>query len=115
MSAEKPPWWFERTTYHLPMFLYRFRKSTRSDAPYAFPDSVETQLRQRFAAIEDIESALRRFHVDYIWQGPYERDVGIDSLDNERNVEIAFENGRVRIYRVLNNEAFAPKTENTIR
>ena len=101
MAVEAPPWWYERTTIHNVLFHKRFRKLGGTDKFYVFPDSVKADLRRRFAEVSDPEAAFRRFRVDYLWQGPYERAMGIDSLESARNVELAFEVGRVRIYRVL--------------
>jgi len=108
LAREETPWWFERTTIHNVLYHWTYRKMGPGGAYYQFPDSVKADLMARFNAIDDPEAALRRYRVDYIWQGPYERAIGIDSLDTVRNVELAFESGRVRIYRILDN----PYTEN---
>ena len=100
-SAEAPPWWFERTTIHNTLYHKTYRTWGPGGGWYVFPDSVAAGLLSAFRSIGDPDSALRRYRVDYIWQGPYERAVGIDSLDLERNVELAFETGRVRVYRVI--------------
>ncbi len=99
LSAEKPPWWFERVTIHEVLFHKRFRKIGGS-SPYVLPDSVKADLRRRFRRVLDPDAALRDYRVDYVWQGPYERAVGTDSLGNARSLELVFERGRVRLYRV---------------
>ena len=100
-SAEAPPWWFERTTIHNTLYHKTYRTWGPGGGWYVFPDSVATNLLTAFREVSDPDSAFRRYRVDYVWQGPYERAVGIDSLDRERDVELAFETGRVRIYRVI--------------
>ena len=97
-SREGAPWLFESTTIHEVLFHKRFRSARSLAVAYSFPDSVQRQLLASFAAMSSPDSALRAFRADYVWQGPYERAVGIDSLEACRNVERVFERGRVRIY-----------------
>ena len=96
---EEPPWWFERSTIHETLFHGQFRP-VGVQVPYTLPESVQTSLKQLFRSTVDPDSAIRTFRVDYIWQGPYERAVGIDSLNAQRRVKLIFESGRVRLYRV---------------
>jgi len=90
-----PPWSYEidKTNYVIFHLTYGYWADLK--------DSTRAYVRQKFDAVADPDSAIRQFRVDYIWQGPYERAVGIDSLEKVRNVELAFESGGVRIYRVM--------------
>ena len=97
-STEAPPWWFERTTIHEVLFHKRFRSVSNQSVPYAFPDSVRQDLLRRFNTVDDPAAALRRYNVDYIWQGPYERAVGAECLDSLQNTEPVYSEGRIRLY-----------------
>ena len=67
---------------------------------YALPDSLRLALCEEFRSISNPDSAMRTFHADYVWQGAYERSIGIDSLERNRNITPVFEQGDVRVYRV---------------
>ena len=94
--SERDPVW----SYELIRSMFSCYHLQYSGPTYELPDTLRTELNRRFAAIADPDSALRRFDVDYVWQGAYERSIGLDSLDAARNVQPAFARGSVRVYRV---------------
>ena len=94
-SEQDPVWSYELIRSMFSSFNLQF-----SGPEYALPDTVRADMNERFASIADPDSALRRFGVDYVWQGAYERGIGLDSLEAFRNVEPVFARGSVRIYRV---------------
>jgi hypothetical protein len=100
-SAVGPPWLFERSQIHELLFHKRYRKRGGGERAYIFPDSVKSDLMERIGRISNPDAALREYRVDYIWQGPFERAMGIANLDTFRDLELAFESGDIRIYRVL--------------
>ncbi|MBI5061119.1 MAG: hypothetical protein HZB67_02295 [Candidatus Aenigmarchaeota archaeon] len=105
---------YERAEWNFAYFYYKYRPSERNKANITYPakfngkesffyipEDVRTSIMQKYLSYTNTSALFTKYRIDYVYCGPYERNISNMDLSSYKNLVEVWKNDNVTIYKVL--------------